>query len=693
MTITGWRLHPAEGDLHRRFFEHGFDDAWWEDAPVPGHWRAVADVDGPVLYRARFGGERPAPGRRRFVVFDGIFYYADVWLDSAYLGATEGYFSPHAFEIPPGGPDEHVLAVEVSCPPQRDRTEKRLITGVFSHWDCLDPGWNPGGLWRPVRVVETGPVRIAALRVVCTEATEERGRLRLDLTLDAGAGTESPLPVRLVARLTGAGLAVDTDHETTLAAGVNHHTWVIDVDAPPRWWPRRLGDQTLCDLELGVEVGGEESDVRIVRTGFREVRLDNWTFHVNGERLYVMGSNQGPTRMALGDATEEEIGRDVELATTANLDMLRVHGHVARPELYRAADEAGLLLWQDFPLQWAYARGIRRQAAAQARQMVDLLGHHPSIAMWCAHNEPLAVDLEPGQPIRPGQVIRAGLGVVAPTWNKNVLDRSVRRAIQKADGTRPVDPHSGIPPGPSGGGTDSHLYFGWYHGRVADLGPALRRWPRLARFVSEFGAQAVPDDAAFMEPERWPDLDWDRLGRHHSLQHDLLDRHVPVAAGTSFDGWRRATQEYQADLVQLQVEDLRRVKYRPGGGFLHFMFADAHPAVTWSVLDHARTPKLAYEALRDACRPVLPVVDLRTGDVHVISELRRPLAGAVVEVAAPGRRWRWSGPVAADGVTFVGRVEPPALGDLSVVLEHPAVGDVRNEYRRALLDRVGGSTG
>ena len=44
--------------------------------------------------------------------------------------------------------------------------------GVFSHWDNLDPAWNPGGIWRPVRLRDTGPVRISWLRVLCTEATE-----------------------------------------------------------------------------------------------------------------------------------------------------------------------------------------------------------------------------------------------------------------------------------------------------------------------------------------------------------------------------------------------------------------------------------------------------------------------------------------------------------------------------------------
>ena len=74
-----------------------------------------------------------------------------MWLDGAYLGATEGYFAPHAFEITEAarsGVEEHVLAVEVACPAKSDRQAKRMVTGVFSHWDALDPDWNPGGLWR-----------------------------------------------------------------------------------------------------------------------------------------------------------------------------------------------------------------------------------------------------------------------------------------------------------------------------------------------------------------------------------------------------------------------------------------------------------------------------------------------------------------------------------------------------------------
>jgi beta-mannosidase len=695
LDLTGaWRAHASDGDLAKQFSDAAFDDRGWPPIDVPGHWRSnpsFTDDDGPLLYRRTFATEPVTAPARRFLELDGCLYFGDVWLDGDYLGATEGYFFQHAFDITEqlSQRDEHTLAIEVACPPQRDRTKKRTITGVLSHWDNLDASWNPGGLWRPVRVTTTGPVRIARLRVLCTEASVERGRLAIDLTMDAATDADdAPPAARLRATVRGpdgSTLLVD-ERDLALARGENRHRLTLAIDAPPRWWPRRLGDQPRCAVDVEVLAGGGLSDRRVVTTAFREVRLDRWVFTVNGERLYTMGSNHGPTRMQLAEATPDELRRDVDLALAANLDLLRVHAHVTRPEFYDAADQRGLLLWQDFPLQWGYARSVRKQAVRQARQMVDLLGHRPSIVLWCAHNEPLALDLQPGEGIGVGTGARLGASMFLPTWNKDVLDRSLTRQIGRSDGTRPVVRHSGILPGPTSRGTDTHTYFGWYYGDMAGLAPALRAFPRLAQYVTEFGAQAVPDTNAWMEPHRWPDLDWDDLFEHHALQRRNFDRYVPPDDCKSFDEWREATQAYQAALLQLQIEDLRRLKYTPNGGFVQFCFADGHPSVTWSVLDHERRPKRGYAAMRDACRPVLPMLEPRHGLVHVVSERREPLIGAVVEVRVDGRVHRFAGDVAADAVTYIGTVELEDAVDVDVVLEHPTVGRIENRYPLLILE-------
>ncbi len=352
-------------------------------------------------------------------------------------------------------------------------------------------------------------------------------------------------------------------------------------------------------------------------------------------------------------------------------------------EVYAAADEAGLLLWQDVPLQWGYARGARRPAAAQARSLVDLLGHHPSVVVWCGHNEPY-----PGPRPNPRTRRRSGATgrqLLLPSWNKDVLDRSVARALRQ-DPTRPVITHSGVPPGPLRDGTDSHLYFGWYLGTMGDMAAVLRRWPRLARFVSEFGAQAVPEAADFMEPQRWPDLDWAHLQERHNLQPQHFQRFAPPDEFATFDDWRAATQDYQAALIQLQAEDLRRLRYRPTGGFLQFCFADSHPGVTWSVLDHERRPKRGHAALAAACRSILPMLDPRTGHVHVANELRRPFPGAEIEVRIGERTWFFGGDLAADSLAYVGSVDIPATATaVDVALRQPDIGEITNRYGPTLL--------
>lgn len=687
MDLSGtWRAALADDDLRRDAVQPEYDDSGWEQIEVPGHWRstpAFAGSDGPLIYRTRFELDTGPEQARHWLELDGIFYQGDVWLDGAYLGDPEGYFFPHAYEITDLArmAPEHALFVEATCAPQKDKTAKRNITGVFQHWDCIDADWNPGGLWRPVRVERTGPVRINRMRVICHEANEDRAVLQLVAELDTAEARNVRIRTTVDDR-------VEREFGHGLARGANEVTWQFGIDRPALWWPWALGDQPLTDLTVTVYVDDQVSHARTARTGLRQVGLHKWALSVNGERLFAKGANLAPTRRELGEATPAELHRDVLLAREAGLDLVRLHAHVSRPELYDAADELGVLVWQDFPLQWGYARSVRHQATRQATAMVDLLSHHPSIAVWCGHNEPMALDLGPGQPLDVGKLAPAvAASVVLPSWNRSVLDRRVKRAIERADASRPVIPHSGVLPHPPKlDGTDSHLYFGWYWGEERGLPGFAATVPRMVRFVSEFGAQAVPESAAFMDPERWPELDWSALGRHHALQKEVFNARVPPGDYPTFDEWRAATQRYQATVLKHHVEHLRRLKYRPTGGFAMFLLNDAQPAVTWSVLDHKREAKLGYHALTEACRPVIVVADrlpdqLEPGasvalDVDVVNDLRQDLHDAEVtaRVSWPGggHAWRWRGDVAADNAVRVGVVRfvvPDVAGELALDLD------------------------
>jgi beta-mannosidase len=156
-------------------------------------------------------------------------------------------------------------------------------------------------------------------------------------------------------------------------------------------------------------------------------------------------------------------------------------------------------------------------------------------------------------------------------------------------------------------------------------------------------------------------------------------------------------------VLKVQIETLRRLKYRPTGGFCFSSLNDSAPSISSSILDHERRPKAAYAQWLPRA-PVLVVADplpdeVHPGDridvdVHVVSDLRTPLDFAVVDAVASWRggeqRWRFGGPVAADDVVMVGRLRldvPDATGPITLDLRLTA-GDVtsHNHYATTITE-------
>ncbi len=705
MELSGvWLAAIADDDVRRTGIGLDTDDSAWTPVDVPGHWRncpEFATSDGPLMYRHGFTMAAPEEGRRRWITLDGIFYQADVWLDGAYLGDPEGYFFPHTFDITTLSrfADDHVLAVEVTCSPQASTTGRRNITGVFQAPTGPNSTANPGGLWRPVHWYDTGAVRIDRFRVLCRDADERRAHLRIAARLDSDR--QAPVTIR-----TSIDGLVTFEEQLMVASGHNELEWNVDIADPALWWPRSLGGQPLVDVDVEVVVADEVSDRRSRRTGLRQITWDNWQCTVNGERIFLKGANYLPVAGLPADATPEHIRGDLQAAVDLGLDALRVHGHIADREVYAVADELGLLLLQDFPLQWGHARSVRAQAVGQARAAVDSLGHHPSIAMWNAHDDPTASDAEDRAPGWTNQ-FRTVAAAQLPSWNRSVLDRWVKRAFEKADPTRHVVAHSGVLPHlPQLDGTDSHLSFGWKHGEAEDLADFARRLPRMVRFVSEFGSDSPPRAARFIDDElrlnEWPNLDWDRLAAEYGYQRATFERLFPPSDFDTFEEWSDTTQRYQSHVLKVQIEALRRLKYRPTGGFCFSSLNDSSPAISSSILDADRVPKFACDAVQAACAPVLVMADPPPDvaapgdridlDVHAVSDLRTALDFAVVDVVAtwPGgeQRWRFGGAVPADDVVKVGRVRfdaPDAVGMLTIDLTMTA-GDLvsTNHYATSL---------
>ena len=162
-----WAATEADDDL-RRSFPRPILTTANGDSEVPGHWRAepalpprTALCSSAAL--SRWNGSHPV--ERAWLVMDGIFYQSDVWLDGSYLGDTEGYFFPHAFDVTSALADraEHVVALEVGCEPSR-RSGRRSLMGVWRmvmHRPRVQPRRHLG----PGGGGHEGSVRISSLRL------------------------------------------------------------------------------------------------------------------------------------------------------------------------------------------------------------------------------------------------------------------------------------------------------------------------------------------------------------------------------------------------------------------------------------------------------------------------------------------------------------------------------------------------
>jgi beta-mannosidase len=72
----------------------------WDSIAVPDNWfRQGKDINGQAWYRKQFNIESADIGRHARLLFGGVDYKADVWLNGHYLGHHEGYFQPFDFDV------------------------------------------------------------------------------------------------------------------------------------------------------------------------------------------------------------------------------------------------------------------------------------------------------------------------------------------------------------------------------------------------------------------------------------------------------------------------------------------------------------------------------------------------------------------------------------------------------------------
>ena len=580
------------------------DDFYWQTIDVPANWyKAGFDMSGEAQYQKRFFVDTALQDKQITLEFKGVDYIADVWLNGQHIGQHEGYFQKFSFDATPfiRWGESNTLLVRVDSPLETAADfslHKRLIKGIFSHHDTRPGGaWsdrgqerNTGGIWGSVALHVSEQAYAAQLKAIPQRIDNDHWQLvaAVDLQGKVPEGTEYHW--QLMAK----------NHDAATVSGIsNQASFEIMLTEPQLWWPIGFGKPNLYVLSIQVMHQNKVLDTIQTTTAFRQVELtENKVWKINGQRLILRGTNYIATQW-LSEMSREKFARDIDLMTAANINAVRVHAHITAPEFYDLCDEKGVMIWQDFPLQWGYqdSTAFHLQAKSQVADMINQLGNHPSIIHWTLHNEP---------PWDAGWM-KWKYPDYSPDQNKALDDRLYTVATD-LDHSRPTSKYSA---------TKEHPWLGWYSGHWLDYAK-----PTDQAFIAEFGAQALPSKAVLWKilkgNIRLPDAsDAEReagwkswaVWQYHNFQPKETFEIAKVAVGENTDDLIRNTQQYQAQLNQLAAESYRRQAYQPVTALFQFMFVEDWESMNWGVVDYWRNTKPGYDSLKMAYQPILPSLE------------------------------------------------------------------------------------
>ncbi|WP_439567906.1 glycoside hydrolase family 2 TIM barrel-domain containing protein [Sphingopyxis sp.] len=484
-------------------------DSDWQAVSVPHTWNRLGEYrigrtdatdnrQGQGWYRLRLDGASLPVGKRHVIEFEAVGNLADLWANGRHIGSHAGAFSRFRFDLTdhldPAGPNLILLRADNSAPRPGSSTEHivPLDGDFFIH----------GGIYRPARLLHVAPSHIAlddqggpGVYATPTIGADGAGQLAMRVRLTGTADGQS-----LVAILRDAAGRTVAEATTPLTAGQREAALRLNVAAPRRWNGR--ADPYLYRLETRLAEAATTLDSVAVPVGFRAFRIDpNTGFHLNGKPLPLHGVSRHQDYLGQGWAlSAEDHERDMALIAEMGANTVRFAHYQHAANWFELADRHGMIVWAEIPFVNKVAFGdapASPELVANARQQtVELIRqnfNHPSVVTWGIGNE-VDIDLAGGRlgPRADARPLLRDLNALSkaedPTRPTVIADCCEATHEDLLSGKTPIQP-------PLSGEADLmgyNRYYGWYYGKVADLGPHLdklhARYPRIPLSVSEYGA-------------------------------------------------------------------------------------------------------------------------------------------------------------------------------------------------------------
>lgn len=364
----------------------------WTPVTVPHVFRQQGLPDDTAgWYRTTVDAD---PSSHRYLLhLEGAASVSDIYANGQRVGRHRGAYTSSVHDLTP------------ALRQGSNTIDIRVSNGDHEATNCLSHSTlyvTNGGLYRPVRLIETGSVHLDPYmgstglfltgKSITTENAdlEIKAHVRNHLDHDAAVG--------LSGTVTGPDGAKVADFKTTgtIKAGEAAPLATTVTVADPKLWAVR--DPQLYSVTVTVVVDGKPTDTLTEKTGFRTIKMEDGKFMLNGEELLVRGVNKHQqTEHEWNAISDAELDHEWKLMDEMGINTVRLAHYPHRRYEYHHADEIGLAVWAENGLAGQLWQGqVKRDSGERepnadgervTREMVFQNWNHPSIIFWSSGNE------------------------------------------------------------------------------------------------------------------------------------------------------------------------------------------------------------------------------------------------------------------------------------------------------------------
>ena len=649
-------------------FNHAWHLEQYSHLPnVPNPWKK------PYWYRTTFVVPEADKGKHFELVFKGINYRAEVWLngrriaDSAQMaGMFAEYHLDVSGTIHAGG--QNALAVEIyplDYPGLPDHPQLNALGDFYLNggptgdigknvtmlcsvgWDWIPEVRDRNmGIWQPVYLRTSGQVVISQpqVRTDLPDTNLARLSIGMHLTNYSAEAQNGQLSVSISPE-TFTGTVIHLDKAVSLRAGDNQEVSFapLELTHPHLWWPNGYGRPDLYRVRLQYKTAAGVSDDTSFLIGVRSVssrttEVNGWLrrdFYVNGKRVHLVGGAWVPDMMLNRDSVRYDY--ELHLCQNANVNLVRIWGGGIgeTDDFYTIADRYGLLVWQDFWVtgdtqgEFKGSPDYPLQGNVFIRNMVSTIlriRNHPSLLVWTGGNEGHA---------------------------RLELYNAMRDSVAGLDGTRPFIPSSSgfakQSKGWKGSWPDdkpSGVYSGgsyWYQEAATyyQLVDSGKDWV----FKDETGLPSQPPYNSLTKiiPDLVPDstlpFPLNNSWGYHDACEGAARYSKYYAAMKDHFGAPTDLRDFSSKMQLLNADGYRGIFEAAGhhltqtGGVMLWKLNAAFPSVVWQIYDWYLEPNAGYYFMQRACEPVHVQLNLDDSTVAVVNRTYQPRAGLSVHAS------------------------------------------------------------